>query len=89
METNPGFYKQQDGILLYAPNTVMGPDYELHAEYKDNYNYPSPSGWVWFDSELGARNFFDIWPTEEIEPLPDQETGSQPQESEDDIRMGS
>lgn len=73
METNPGFYKEQDGMLLYAPNTVMGPDYELDSRFKDMYNYPTPSGWTWFDSELGARNFFNIWPPEDTQEEPQEE----------------
>lgn len=72
METNPGFYKKQDSILLYAPNAVMGPDYELNSQFKDSYNYPV-CGWVWFDSELGARNFLNIWPPEDTKILLEEE----------------
>jgi hypothetical protein len=59
MELNPGFYKKQDDLLLYAPNVVIGPSYELNILFKDTYNYPV-EGWIWFDSELGAINYYNL-----------------------------
>ena len=52
-----GFYKLIDGELLYAPNFVAGPGYELVKEEKDNYSYPI-NGWSWFDSEEDALVFY-------------------------------
>lgn len=58
-----GFYKNDDGNLLYGPNFVLNKDYELKKENKDNYTYPV-NGWYWFDSESDARVYFNM-PTEE------------------------
>jgi hypothetical protein len=58
MEDTSGFYKL-DGGLLYAPNAVLGPDYELLRDYHETYDYPV-DGWYWFDSEDAARTFFDF-----------------------------
>jgi hypothetical protein len=52
---NPGFYKvDPGGELLYAPNNVFGPDYNLSASDDEEYTYPV-DGWYWFDSEEEAR----------------------------------
>lgn len=48
-----GFYKC-DGDILYAPNFVYGPTFELLREHKDEYQYPV-DGWTWFDSETEAN----------------------------------
>jgi len=53
------FFKLDDEILLEAPTTVMGPDYDLYAESHTEYEYPV-EGWYWFDSELEARIFFGL-----------------------------
>lgn len=58
METK-GFYKVEDGGLLYAPNFVAAPDYELRAELHETYTYPV-EGWRWFESEEAAREFYGI-----------------------------
>jgi hypothetical protein len=53
------FFKLDDEILLEAPTTVMGLDYDLYAESHTEYEYPI-EGWYWFDSELEAREFFGL-----------------------------
>lgn len=58
METS-GFYFNENGNLLYAPNYVLNIDFELHAENKDEHEYPV-YGWHWFDSEDEAYTFFGI-----------------------------
>ena len=62
-ETKPkdtsGFYKAADGRLLFAPNAVWAPDYDLFRKDNVTYDYPV-QGWYWFDSEKEARAFFDV-----------------------------
>lgn len=58
MDTS-GFYKNDNGILLYGPNFVLNVDYELHRETYTTAEYPV-DGWYWFDSEDEAYNFFGI-----------------------------
>lgn len=50
-----GFYKNDNGNLLYAPNFVYGPyeSYSLTKENKDTYSYPI-DGWHWFESDQMA-----------------------------------
>lgn len=60
-----GFYKNDEG-LLYAPNSVSGPGFDLAKETKDGYTYPV-EGWHWFDSEAEAREFFVLPPKQEEE----------------------
>lgn len=52
---NPGFYKNDNGQLLYGPNFVLNKDYELRAETHAQHTYPV-DGWAWFDSEEEARS---------------------------------
>ena len=63
MDDTSGFYKL-DGELLYAPNYVLNADYELYRNQHESYTYPV-DGWYWFDSELEAREFFGLPPSEE------------------------
>ena len=63
---NPGFYKNDNGQLLYGPNFVLNKDYELRAETHANHTYPV-DGWSWFDSEDEAREELGI-------PAPTPET---------------
>lgn len=48
-----GFYKLEDGSLMYAPNFVSGPGFELLADQHESYTYPV-EGWKWFDTLEGA-----------------------------------
>jgi hypothetical protein len=59
METQ-GFYKNDNGQLLYGPNYVIFPDgIELSIDQKDNYTYPV-NDWYYFTSEEEAKTFFNI-----------------------------
>lgn len=60
-----GFYKNEEQ-LLYAPNYVCGPGFDLARDAKDEYTYPV-YGWHWFDSEEEARAFFGLPPKPEGE----------------------
>jgi hypothetical protein len=59
MEITAGFYKLDNGTLLYAPNYVLNKDYELHIEYKNNYTYPF-FDWYFFEREDDALIYFGI-----------------------------
>ena len=59
METTEGFYKFDDGTLLYGPNFVLNANYELRKETHDQNTYPV-DGWYWFDSEAEAKDYFGI-----------------------------
>jgi hypothetical protein len=48
-----GFYKLDNGDILYAPNIVEGPGYVLLINEKDTYVYPV-DGWVYADSQENA-----------------------------------
>jgi hypothetical protein len=48
-----GFYKNDNGTLLFGPNFVLNANYELRRETHDQHNYPV-DGWFWFDSEKEA-----------------------------------
>ena len=54
MDDTSGFYKQENGELLYGPNFVLNKNYELRKETHEQHNYPV-DGWHWYDSELEAR----------------------------------
>lgn len=54
-----GFYKHESGNLLYGPNFVLAPEYELRAETNGDHQYPV-DGWYWFDSQEDAHAFFGI-----------------------------
>lgn len=57
-----GFYKN-DGQLLYGPNSVTGPSFDLIKEDRHLYTYPV-DGWYWFDSADAALEFFELPPAE-------------------------
>jgi hypothetical protein len=59
MDDTSGFYKLDGDQLLFGPNGVMGPTYDLERSSKDTHTYPV-EGWYWFDSEAEAREFFDL-----------------------------
>ena len=50
-----GFYKLEDGSLLYAPNFVSGPGFELLAGEHERHIYPV-EGWRWFETLEDACN---------------------------------
>jgi hypothetical protein len=51
-----GFYKVAgDGqSVFYAPNSVVGPGFNLIASQQATYTYPV-QGWTWFSDENTAR----------------------------------
>ena len=53
-----GFYKLDNGEILYAPNIVEGPGYVLLINEKDTYVYPI-DGWVYADSQANAAEFLN------------------------------
>lgn len=54
-----GFYKNDNGSLLYAPNFVYSKDFSLTVLEKDTYTYPV-EGWTWFETLEEACTFFGI-----------------------------
>lgn len=54
-----GFYKNDEGMLLYGPNYVLGGGFSLFKEQKDSYEYPI-WGWKWFNSEEDARLEYNL-----------------------------
>lgn len=48
-----GFYKNENGNLLFGPNFVLNSNYELRKETHEQHNYPV-DGWNWFESEFEA-----------------------------------
>lgn len=64
-----GFYKNEDGSLLYAPNFVNSPTVILIKEEKDNYVYPI-EGWYWFDSKQNAIQTLGIIETTNVSENP-------------------
>ena len=54
-----GFYKNNDGNLIHAPNAVFNKDYELLKEDKELLRLPI-DGWYWFDTKEDALEFFEL-----------------------------
>ncbi len=54
-----GFYKNDNGMLLFGANQVLSGSYNLFKEENYAYEYPV-NGWYWFDSEENAREFFNL-----------------------------
>lgn len=59
MTDTSGFYKNDNGTLLYAGSAVIGVQILLVRELKDTYEYPI-DGWTWFESEDAARTAYDL-----------------------------
>jgi hypothetical protein len=59
MENTAGFYKNDNGYVLYVPNFVLNANYELRKETKNQHTYPT-DGWYWFDSEEEAYASFGL-----------------------------
>lgn len=58
-EDTSGFYKIDNGVLLFGPNYVLNSTYELRRETHEQNIYPV-DGWSWFDSEKSAREHFNL-----------------------------
>lgn len=54
MNNSSGFYKNDNGTLLFGPTQITGPDYDLLIINYTEYTYPV-DGWSWFESEEEAR----------------------------------
>ena len=52
--TNAGFYKNENGILLYGSNEISNINYTLTIDNYATYNYPV-DGWYYFSDEATAR----------------------------------
>jgi hypothetical protein len=55
MEDTSGFYKEENGDLIFGPNFVLNKNYELRKETHEQHTYPV-DGWYWFDSETEAKS---------------------------------
>lgn len=58
MDTS-GFYKNDNGNLLFGPNYVLNKDYELRRE-TDAKMEVEIDGWMFYDSEELARIALDL-----------------------------
>lgn len=54
-----GFYKNENGNLIFAPNYVISKEFTLTKEKRLEYSFPI-NGWFWFDSEIEAKEHFGI-----------------------------
>ena len=52
-----GFFKNDKGEIVYAPNFVKAPGFTLIAKNRLTYTYPV-DGWQWFDDDVAAYKFF-------------------------------
>lgn len=59
MNDTSGFYKNNDGTLLFGPNFVESRDFKLERSKHAEYTYPV-QGWYWFDSEAEAAAAFGL-----------------------------
>lgn len=59
MDDTSGFYKNDNGSLLFGPNFVESKDFKLERSRHTEYTYPV-HGWSWFESEAEAKAFFEI-----------------------------
>ena len=53
-----GFYKEDQGALVYGPNYVLHEEWQLWAEEKDFYiseGILPHEGWNWYNSEEEAK----------------------------------
>ena len=64
--TEDGFYKVCDEMLVYAPNFVDAPTYQLTRSNKND--SVLPDGWHWFDTYAAAIAVL------EYEENPDEQT---------------
>ncbi len=54
-----GFYKNDNGLLLWSADRVINENFELWKDKKDSYTYPV-EGWIWADTEEEARTVFNL-----------------------------
>jgi hypothetical protein len=58
-----GFYKNDNGFLVWSADRVVNANFELWLDKKDEYDYPV-EGWIWADSELEARQILKCYGTQ-------------------------
>jgi hypothetical protein len=54
-----GFYKNDNGSLLWSANKVINDNFELLIDQKDTYVYPV-EGWIWADTTEEAKSVLGI-----------------------------
>jgi len=55
-----GFYKNDNGFLVWSADRVINENFELWENEKDTYNYPV-EGWIWADTDLIARQILECY----------------------------
>lgn len=65
---NAGFYKKEETQILYAPNSIDGPNYMLVISDKDEYDYPV-DGWIYAASLDEAIAYFAANNSSHIQPF--------------------
>ena len=63
-----GFYKDDNGFLLWSADRVINDNFELWIDQKDTYSYPV-DGWIWAETEEQARIVLDLPLPEPTEPV--------------------
>ena len=61
-----GFYKNDNGFLVWSADRVLNDNFELWEDKKDTYTYPV-EGWIWANTELEARRSLECYG---IQPFP-------------------
>jgi hypothetical protein len=54
-----GFYKNDNGLLLWSADRVINEKFELWIDHKDEYEYPV-EGWIWANSNGEARKILNL-----------------------------
>jgi len=65
MEETQGFYKNDNGTLLYGPNFILNSNYELRKETKSEAGF----GIIPLNAECGSLFFDETLIVKEIIPL--------------------
>jgi hypothetical protein len=54
-----GFYKNDNGFLVWSADRVINDNFELWLDQKDTYSYPV-EGWIWADTTEEAKSVLGI-----------------------------
>lgn len=54
MADTSGFYKNENGTLVYGPNWVINADYTLHRDLDTDLGF-EVDGWMFYPDEATAR----------------------------------
>jgi len=49
MNDKSGFYKNDNGVIIFAPNYIMENGVVLHRDEKETYTFPI-DGWIWSEN---------------------------------------